>query len=566
MGTSLHERQQEDWMTATDYSIFNDVCRQEVIHSPAPGKLPERPEAKKAPPDSEAPGKGSAPPRERRGRPVPSATLPLLSVLVLLAALAGLARAGRAAEGAAKSDRARPNVLFVAVDDLNDWVGFLGGHPQGATANLDRLAERGVLFTRAYCSAPACNPSRASLMCSIRPSTSGVYHNSQPWRPVLPDAVTLPQHFMAHGYRVGGCGKIYHGRFPDPPSWHEYLRRPADPVPPERPLNGLPRTAHFDWGPIDAPDSRMGDFQVVSWAIDYLRRDHQKPFFLAVGLFRPHLPWYVPRSYFQPYPEEKIQLPVVKDDDLDDVPPLGKRMAKPAGDHKRVVESNNWKKAVAGYLASIAFADTMIGRLLEALDESPYARNTIIVLWGDHGWHLGEKKHWRKFALWEEATRVPLVIVAPGVTKPGTRCGRTVSLLDLYPTLVKLAGLEPRAELEGRSLLPLLRDPAAPWDRPVVTTHGRNNHAVRSERWRYIRYRDGTEELYDHDRDPMEWTNLAEKPEHREVKEKLARWLPEVNAEDAPQGAQKARGKQRARTTKEQRKQRQAKKEKQKEI
>lgn len=425
-------------------------------------------------------------------------------------------------------------MLFIAVDDLNDWIGALGGHPQARTPNLDRLAARGVLFTRAYCSAPACNPSRASLLTGVRPSTSGVYHNRDPWRKAMPDAVTLPQHFMASGYRVMGGGKIYHGAFPDPPSWHEHLARPADPMPPERPLNGIPRTAHFDWGPIDAANEEMGDWKVVSWAIERLERKHEEPLFLAVGLYRPHLPWYVPREYFRAFPADGVILPRVRDDDLDDVPPAGRRIARPERDHRRVVESGNWKRAVSGYLSSIAFADAQLGRLLDAFDRraaaEPALANTIIVLWGDHGWHLGEKKHWRKFALWEEATRVPLIIIAPGVTRPGTRCDRTVSLLDLYPTLVELCGLPPRAGLEGRSLVPLLRDPRSPWKRPAVTTFGRGNHAVRSERWRYIRYSDGSEELYDHDRDPMEWTNLAGREDLAAVKKQLAAWLPSVNA------------------------------------
>ncbi len=448
----------------------------------------------------------------------------------LVHSLALLSSIALAAPIAAEDEKpSRPNVLFIAVDDLNDWIGALGGHPQSRTPNLDRLAGRGVLFTRAYCSAPACNPSRVSLLTGVRPSTSGVYHNRDPWRKAMPNAVTLPQHFMANGYVVHGGGKIFHGGFKDPASWQRYFPRPADPLPANRPLNGLKRTAHFDWGPVEASDDEMGDARVVSWALDFLREKRDRPFFLAVGLYRPHLPWYVPPKYFKPHPAQRVKLPEVPDDDLDDVPEPGRRMAKPNGDHRRVTESGNWKKAVSAYLASVAFADAQIGRLLDGLDASPHAANTIIVLWGDHGWHLGEKKHWRKFALWEEATRVPLMVVAPGVTAAGGRCERTVSLLDLYPTLVELCELSHRDGLEGESLAPLLRDPATPRNRPAITTHGRNNHSVRSERWRYIRYEDGSEELYDHASDPMEWTNLAARPELASVKEELARWLPERN-------------------------------------
>jgi len=444
----------------------------------------------------------------------------------------------------AERTKDKPNVLFIAIDDLNDWIGCLGGHPDVKTPNLDRLSQRGVLFTNAFCSAPACNPSRASLLTGILPSTSGVYLNPQPWRPVLPDAVTIPQHFMAHGYHAMGTGKIFHGRYPDPPSWDEYFpsktkTRPGDPMPPNRPLNGIPKTAHFDWGPVDATDGDMGDWQVADWARGELAKDHDKPFFLAVGIFRPHLPWYVPKKYFDMYPPDQITLPNVNENDLDDIPPLGQKMARPGGDHKRVIDHNQWRKAVSSYLASISFADACVGRVIDALDRSAYADNTVIVLWSDHGWHLGEKLHWRKFSLWEEATHNVLMAVVPGVTKSGGRCSRPVSMIDIYPTLVDVCGLRPNNRLEGKSLMPLLRNPKAAWERPALTTHGRNNHSIRSERWRYIRYKDGTEELYDRDKDEMEWDNLAMKPEYDGVKKEMSRWLPKVNAPDAPRDKNK---------------------------
>ena len=451
-----------------------------------------------------------------------------------------------ASQGRVSKQGKRPNVLFIAIDDLNDWIGCLGGHPDVKTPNLDKLAQRGVLFTNAHCSAPACNPSRASLMTGILPSTSGVYHNPHPWRksPVLSDAVTLPQHFMAHGYRVVGGGKIYHGAFPDPPSWQEYFpsqknNKPVDPMPPNRPLNGIPKTAHFDWGPVDVPDKEMGDSKVADWAIGELGKKHDKPLFLGCGFFRPHLPWYVPQKYFDMYPLDEVTLPNVNENDLDDVPPIGKRMARPEGDHKKVIEYKQWRKAVQAYLASISFVDTCVGRVVGALDKSGYVDNTVIVLWGDHGWHLGEKLHWRKFVLWEEATHAPLMIIAPSMTKQGGRCSRPVSFIDIYPTLIDVCGLSPKKELEGKSLLPLLKNPKASWQRPALTTHGRNNHSLRSERWRYIRYSDGTEELYDHNRDELEWTNLANDPEYTDIKKGLAKWLPKTNVPDVPRAAGK---------------------------
>ena len=451
--------------------------------------------------------------------------LHVATLLLLLGALPSVVPA-------AEADR--PNVLFLAIDDLNDWTGSLGGYDGVQTPQLDRLAAMGTMFTRAYCAAPACNPSRVSLLTGLRPSTTGIYHNPQPWRPVLRDAVTLPQHFMAAGYNVIGGGKIFHGSYRDDASWHTYFKRPGDPAPPGRPINGIPKTAHFDWGPVKADDKAMGDMILVDWALDYLNEPHDKPFFLAVGIQKPHLPWFVPTRYFKRYPLDRVVLPKVKDDDLDDIPPMGRDIARPEGDHARVLATDNWAKAVQGYLATITFVDTCVGRLLDGLAGSRHADNTIIVMWSDHGWHLGEKLHWRKFTLWEEATRMPMVIVAPGVTSPGQRCDRTVTLLDLYPTLVDLCGLADKPELEGDSLLPLLKHPAADWDRPAVTTHGQQNHAVRSERYRYIRYQDGTEELYDHDNDPMEWTNLADRPELAGVKHDLARWLPKTNVPNAP--------------------------------
>ncbi len=439
---------------------------------------------------------------------------------------------------------ARPmNVLMIAVDDLRDWIGVLHGHPQSMTPNIDRLASRGMLFTRAYCAAPACNPSRAALMTGIRPSSSGVYHNPDPWRRAMPDAVTLPQHFMANGYTARGAGKIYHGAFPDPPSWNEYWpsptkNKPDDPTPANRPLNGIPNTSHFDWGPLDVPDSDMGDAKVVDWISRQLQRKVDQPFFLACGIFRPHLPWYVPRKYFDQFPLDGIKLPVTLENDLDDIPQAGVRIARPTGDHAKVIKYNQWPKAVQGYLASIAFADAQIGRVLDAFDKSPHRNNTVIVFWTDHGWHLGEKQHWRKFALWEEATHTPVIVVGPNI-RPGSRCERPVNLIDIYPTLIDLCGLPPRKELSGVSLRPLLADPNADWERPSLTTHGRDNHALRTERFRYIRYADGTEELYDHQTDPHEWHNLASGDAYADVKQSLSRWFPTENVPEVDRPGRK---------------------------
>jgi len=434
----------------------------------------------------------------------------------------------------------KPNVLFIAIDDLNDWVGHLRGHPQAKTPNIDRLAGRGVSFTRAYCSAPLCNPSRASLLTGILPSNSGVYGNGEKVREKLPSAVTLMQHLRKHGYSAQGGGKIFHeaNRPGDPASWDFYFKAYSS-----KRLDGrdkdLPKSAWAPWGPLDVADEEMLDVKVVNWAISELEKSHDKPFFLACGFTKPHLPWYVPRKYFDIHPLDKIILPRTLDHDRDDLPEFGKKLAREVHtisngknhsqhgeDHDMVLRYNQWHRAVQSYLATISFVDTHVGRLLDALDSSEHAGNTVVVLWGDHGWHLGEKQHWRKHALWENTTRTPLIISAPRQVGRNQLCDRPVSLIDLYPTLVELCGLPARGGLDGQSIAPLLKNPNMTWDRPALMTYGCGNHAVRTARWRYIRYHDGGEELYDHDADPHEWNNLAGKEPFSETIASHQKWLP----------------------------------------
>jgi len=433
----------------------------------------------------------------------------------------------------------KPNVLFIAVDDLNDWVGHLGGHPQAATPNIDRLASRGVAFTRAYCSAPLCNPSRVSLLTGIEPSKSGVFGNGEKLREHLPNAITLMQYLRSNGYVAKGGGKIFHGanRNGDPESWDYYHRVKPVRARPER-NEKLPRNAWAPWGPLTINDDQMLDGMVVNWAISELEQEHEKPFFLACGFTKPHLPWYVPKEYFDLHPLDKIVLPKTLDTDRDDLPEFGLRLAKEVHtvstgknfskhgeDHTMVLKHNQWPRAVQSYLATISFVDHHVGRLLDALDRSKHADNTIVVLWGDHGWHLGEKQHWRKHALWETSTRTTLCIAAPGVPEEQV-CDRTVSLIDLYPTLLELCGLPARDGIDGESIVPLLKNPQRAWNRPALMTFGRGNHAVRTERWRYIHYHDGGEELYDHEKDPDEWRNLAGSSEHASTILKLRASLP----------------------------------------
>ena len=453
---------------------------------------------------------------------------------------------------------ARPNVLMIVVDDMNDWVGCLGGHPDVKTPNIDRLARRGVLFANAHCAAPVCNPSRVATLTGRRPGRTGIYDNGVRWHEAMPGIQTIPRHFKDNGYHVVGGGKVFHHMpgFNRRSDWHEYFEQVFDGhyqqqlhggqdvrnfrFPEGFPLNGLPSVKNlsrpprnpreFDWGPFNEADDKTGDGRMVRWAVDFLESRNDQPFFLAAGIFRPHLPFYAPRKYIDLYPAESIRLPKLREDDLDDLPAIGRKLAEQRReDYALVRESGKYREFVQAYLASISFADAMIGRLLDALDQSGHSANTVIVLWSDHGWHLGEKQHLHKFTLWERATHVPLMVVAPGVTQTNVVCEQPVGTLDLFPTLSQLCDLPEIVELDGQSLVPLLKDPQRDWERPAITSHGPGNHALRSKRWRYIRYADGGEELYDHAADPNEWTNLASRVEFANVKQDLARWLPSAN-------------------------------------
>ena len=466
------------------------------------------------------------------------------TLLALIVGIFSLALAGCETQSEDPAASAgRPNVLFIAVDDLNDWIEPLGGHPQAVTPALDRLAAQSVVFERNYCASPACNPSRTALLTGRHTTTSGLYSNYQYWREALPDAVTLPRHFMDNGYWVGGAGKIFHNDQPDPGSWEAYYPSKDKHMPdyfypnPGWTVNMPPfenMYADFDWSPIELDDERTGDFQSVAWVIEQLNRQRRRPFFLACGIYRPHLPWYVPQKYFDLFPVDEVVLPKVLENDLDDLGDRAREIAaRGGGYHRHVVEAGQWRAAVKGYLASTAFADAMVGRLLTALENSPHARNTIVVLWSDHGWQLGEKEHWRKFALWDNVARTVLMIRAPegtpglpGGSSDGDRCRRITSLVDLYPTLVDLAGLPAVDGLDGHSLTPLLADPRAEWNHPAITTYDVSEYSIRTERWRYIRYIDDSEERYDHDSDPEEWTNLAGDPAFAGVIDELSSFIP----------------------------------------
>jgi arylsulfatase A-like enzyme len=449
------------------------------------------------------------------------------------APLPGVARpAAKPAPAAQPGAKDKPNVLLIVVDDLRDWVGYLDANPQVRTPNIDRLARLGESFTHAYGPAPLCNPSRAAMLSGLRPSTTGVYRNVNDWRMAVKPELTLPTAFQRAGYRVVGAGKVYHEGFQRRSEWDEYYEwsgpepNKLSPKAPNRGVGGI----HF--APLDDADSDFPDWHNVSAGIAELNAKHEQPFFLAVGLRKPHMPWNVPQKYFDMWEIEDIVPPTVPDDDLDDVPPAGIKLAKPDVEHSTMLSKGRWKEAVRGYLATIAYTDMNVGRLLDAWEASPERDNTIVCLVSDHGFNLGEKHHWRKDALWEETTRVPLVIVAPGVTRAGSVCERSVDLLDIYPTLMDLCDLPQPRHLEGESLVPLLKRPDGTRKSPAITTLSPGNHAVRSDDWRYIRYADGSEELYHDAEDPHEWVNVAADPHFAAKKGELARWLPRVDAAD----------------------------------
>ena len=430
----------------------------------------------------------------------------------------------------------RLNILFIAIDDLNHWVGYTGRNPQTKTPNIDRLSKLGTSFTHAYCAAPLCNPSRAALMSGMRPGTTGCYLNEDNWKQFIPEGRGLSNAFKQAGYYVAGAGKIYHSSGYYPGEWNDYFDERGlnrlgseEDKPAAKGAKGIDKEEGFQI-PVahDLKDEDLADWHITSYCIEQLGKKHDKPFFLACGLHKPHLPWVVPRKYYDLFPVETIQLPPYKEDDLDDLPAAGVRMARPEGDHKRILDSGRWKEAIRSYLACAAYTDMNVGRLLDALEKSKYQENTIIVFWGDHGWHLGEKHHWRKFTLWEEATRSPLIWIVPGLTKDGILCDRTVDFMSIYPTLCDLAGIAKPEHVQGVSIRPFgWPIPQTPWTTPAVTTYGYQNHSVRTEGWRYIHYADNSEELYNEVQDPYEWTNLTRSDQAPSRIKELSESLPQ---------------------------------------
>jgi choline-sulfatase len=442
----------------------------------------------------------------------------------------------------------RPNVLIISIDDLNDWTSCLGGHPQARTPNIDRLADRGTLFTNAHCQAPICTPSRASLVTGLLPATTGLYF-LQPGllaSDVATQRRTIMEHFAKAGYRTMGAGKFVHGS-----NEGQYFEEHGGPMGgfgplPEKKLAYPDGVKLWDWGPYPEDESKMSDTKVADWVNARLTKSYDRPFFMVSGFWRPHVPMYAPPQWFELFPINDIQLPLTIKGDRDDLPEYAKRLTAgfPAPRHEWFVEHNAWPDAVRAYLASVAFVDSCVGRVLDALDSSPHRDNTIVVLLSDHGWHLGEKERWAKRSLWSDSTRVPLIITTPDELlsnhKAGQLCHRPAGLVDVYPTLLELTGVAApapvtlsdgsKATLDGQSLVPLLKTPEREWDRPALTTFCPGNHSLRSTHWHFIRYGDGSEELYDHRDDPHEWHNVAGSPQHAEMLADFRQKLPTINA------------------------------------
>ena len=445
---------------------------------------------------------------------------------------------------------AKPNVLFIAIDDQNDWVGPLGGHPLAKTPNLDRLAQRGTVMLNAHCQSPLCNPSRTSVLLGLRPTTTGIYGLAPWFRTVNAwrDRVSLPQYFKTNGYIALSTGKIYHSGYRAGeqraqefdvwgPAGGVGVKPPAKLIPPT-PMGNHPL---MDWGVFPHKDEDKNDYQVASWAVDQLRAARKdRPFFFATGFSLPHVPCYATQKWFDLYPDDDSVLPKVKPDDREDTPRfswyLHWRLPEPRLTWLK--ENRQWRNLVRSYLACTSFVDAQIGRLLDAIDQAGLTQNTIVVVWSDNGYHLGEKAISGKNTLWEPSTHVPLILAGPGISK-GARVSQPAELLDLYPTLIELCGLTLRKELDGVSLVPQLKDAQAKRVRPAITSHNRSNHAVRTERWRYIYYADGSEELYDLKNDPHEWSNLAGDSAQAATLAEHRKWLPKIDVPPAPGSAER---------------------------
>jgi iduronate 2-sulfatase len=447
----------------------------------------------------------------------------------------------------------RPNILFIASDDLNTDIGCYGNN-QVKTPNLDRLAKMGVRFNNTYCQQPLCGPSRASIMSGLRPNTTGFVNLTDNIRELKPDVVTLGQYFQDKGYYVGRVGKIYHYGNPgeigtdghdDTLTWQErfnpagidklhedsIIRFPGG----KTGKKGKLGISMAYWDPV-SEDSEHTDGMVADRAIEMMKRNKDKPFFIAAGFFNPHCPYVAPKRYFDLYPLEEITMPDLDEakQDLEDVPPMAiQRDTKNWPYYFKNISIDEARKCKQAYYASISFVDAQVGRLIDALEENDLLENTIIIFWSDHGYFIGEKGLWYKRKNFERSLKVPLLIAGYGVKEQNKVVYQPVELLDLYPTLVECSGNQIPEELDGESLLPFLKNTSYNWDKPAISqVHHANNaqgYSIRTNRWRFTEWNGGEAgiELYDHENDPDEIANLANNPDYQNiVKELSAKLLP----------------------------------------
>ncbi|MBF0197972.1 MAG: sulfatase-like hydrolase/transferase [Planctomycetes bacterium] len=424
----------------------------------------------------------------------------------------------------------KPNVLLISIDDLNDWIGCMDGHSQAKTPNIDRLAKRGVLFANAHCQSPVCNPSRASMMTSLYPETTGIYFLSPELHetPITQKHRVMPMRFHDDGYHVAAAGKLFHHN--DAKHFPIYAGQFGTFGPlPKKKLSAFEGHRLWDWGAFPDTDEKMPDYKIAAWGVKQLEKSFDKPFFLATGFYRPHVPQYAPKKWFDLYPMDTLKLPKVLSNDLDDLSEYAvnlTRLKHVSPGHDWVVKSDEWKPLVQSYLACVSFVDHQVGKVIDALDKNKQKDNTIIVLYSDHGFHLGEKERWAKRSIWQDGARVPMIIAGPGIAK-GKVCSKPVQLLDIYPTLLELSGLVRNPAHEGQSLAKLLKNPEAEWSHMARSSFGPGNVAIISERYRYIHYNDGSEEFYDHKNDPNEWNNQIKNSEMAPLIEQHRAHLPE---------------------------------------
>lgn len=433
------------------------------------------------------------------------------------------------------------NVLFIAVDDLNDYVSLLEDYPGIQTPNLDRFAEQAITFTKAYTAAPVCNPSRSAVLTGLSPIVTGLYDNRDHFQnsEVAMNATLIPEHFKNSGYTTLWSGKIFHtGRkkyFSRPGNdrmeamWDDKIGHDGGYGPNAKIPNMPDSIVHpglFDYEAWEGPDRDFPDVVNTDRTIERLEADYDRPFFMALGLYRPHNPWTAPKRFFDLYPIEELQMPQVLENDLDDIPEIGKRWAKGPVNFHELKKAGKWKPIVRAYLASISFMDYNLGRVLDALEKSKYKDNTIVVLWADHGFHMGEKKHFAKYALWEKTTHTLFMAKIPNGPKGEIR-EQPVNLVDIYPTLIDYCDLNNvKQELSGVSLRKVIEDKNYEKQTPSITYYKKGSIGLRTDNWRYIQYYDGSEELYDHTTDPREWKNLASNPEFKAVKSDFKKWIP----------------------------------------